>query len=177
MTRTVEIRLELLKKIGEGYSKRETVKWLKDKFGITESGAYYHFASRDKWLGQYSAFDREFAFQVKQRFNYIYREASFQYLHAKEDNAKIGYLRTMLEANRQCAEYLPKDLDVNPEVINVKWQQSIKNSLQREEKWRSWLEENCSPEERRLTEDFKRLWIRYQYATNPKLREEGESIH
>ena len=106
---TVEIRLELLKKIGQGFSERETVKHLTEKFGITESGAYYHFQTRDKWIGQYTDLSKaeELQFQVFQRYNYVYREASFQYQHCQEHNARIGYLRTMIDAVKCLKEFIP----------------------------------------------------------------------
>ena len=178
MQSTVEIRLELLKKIGEGFNKRETVKHLQETFGITEQGAYYHFRTKDKWLPQYCAFDADFSFQVKQRFNHIYREASFRYLHAEGDNARIGFLRTMIEANSKCAEYLPKDelADTN---ISVGWKansDSMKDTLEYNSKWRDWVGDNCTPEENKTITDMTRLWIRYEFDTNPELKK-GESIH
>ena len=179
LNNTVEIRLELLKKIGEGLSTRETVKHLQEKFGITASGAYYHFETRNKWLGQYCNFDADYAFQVKQRFNHIYREASFQYQHATEDNARIGYLRTMLEANSKCADYLPAGEGDGANSISVGWKtnsDSLKATLETNNKWRQWVGDNCSPEENKLITDMTRLWIRYEYDTNPELNT-GESIH
>lgn len=120
MGNTVELRLQLLKDIGEGLSTRETVKHLSEKFGITQSGAYYHFENKDKWIGQYSDLtqSKNLLFQLFHRFNYVYREASFQYLHSQNDNARIGYLRTMLDAACQLRDFLPKEKDgstVTPE--------------------------------------------------------------
>jgi hypothetical protein len=122
---TVEIRLQLLKDVGAGLSKRETIKHLSEKFHITESAGYYHFASKNKWLDSYLNFDKDALFEVKTRFNYIYREASFQYLHAQNDNARIGYLRTMLEAASKLKEFLPDD--VSPDKPNgyiLRWHKS-----------------------------------------------------
>ena len=100
----------MLTKVGEGYSKTEVVKYLQEKFGISRSGAYYHFNNRSKWLGEYSnLFQAEdLQFQVFNLFNHIYREASFQFLLSKNDNAKIGYLRTMLDANKHMPEFIPE---------------------------------------------------------------------
>ena len=177
MANTVEIRLELLKKIGEGFNKTETSKYLAEKFGLTLNGAYYHFRTKDKWLPQYCAFDSDFSFQVKQRFNHIYRESSFRYLHAENDNARIGYLRTMLEANRKCAEYLPDELaDTN---VSVGWKEnsdSLKPTLEEMNQWKQWIDDNCTPEEHQTITEMTRLWIRYEFDTNPKLKR-GESIH
>ena len=177
MQNTVEIRLELLKKIGEGFNKRETVKHIVETFGVTEQTAYYHFRTKEKWINQYCGFDADFSFQVKQRFNHIYREASFRYLHAEGDNARIGFLRTMIEANSKCAEYLPKD--ENADTNNTsKWGTSdeLNASLRNNETWRQWINANCSREDHKTVTGMTRLWIRYEYDTNPKLNNE-ESLH
>jgi hypothetical protein len=106
---TVEIRAELLKKIGEGYNRAEIIKYLSEKFGVSKADGYYHYSCINKWKDQYGAFDKDLLFNVKARYNHIYKEASFQYLHCNSDNARIGYLRTMLEAIGHLAAYLPKD--------------------------------------------------------------------
>ncbi len=117
--KTVELRLDLLKKIGEGYNKTEIVKYLTKKFSISKSGAYYHFKHIEDWIGQYCNFSdsKYLVFSIKNRFNYIYREASFHCLHAQSDNARIGYLRVMMEANKQLSEYLPKDVKMRKESM------------------------------------------------------------
>lgn len=120
---TVEIRLELLKKQGEGYSKAKTVKHLTEKFHITSSGAYYHFETLSKWSSQYLDFEnvKDFQFNILNQLNHVNREASFQYVHAQNDNAKIGYLRTRLEALSKMAEYAGLNVDkaIDPETGKV----------------------------------------------------------
>jgi len=107
MQNTVEIRLELLKSQGIGLTKRETVKRLQDRFGITEQGAYYHFQTLDKWISQYLDFKniKAFQFNILNQLNTINREASFQYMQAKDPNSKIGFMRTRLTALCKMAEY------------------------------------------------------------------------
>ena len=186
MRETVDIRLQLLRDIGAGLSKRETVKHLTEKFGITTSGAYYHFETRSKWLPQYANFDRDFAFQVKQRFNYIYREACFQYLHSQNDNAKIGYLRTMLEANSKCAEFLPEDAkDEKPDGYILTWQEpewmkKYRNIEEILKEYESVVGEVASrytldmdrltPEEKEVMDQAARIYIKYNQT-------EKETIH
>lgn len=123
MSQTVEIRLELLKKQGEGYSKAETVKHLVEKFGITRQGGYYHFETLDTWSSQYLDFENihDFQFNILNQLNTINREASFQYLTAHDDNAKIGYLRTRLTALDKLAEYagLNADKVIDPQTGKV----------------------------------------------------------
>jgi hypothetical protein len=113
---------------------------LTEKFSITKQGAYYHFNTKEEWLPQYSGFDADFAFAIRQRFNYIYREATFQYLHAQNDNAKVGYLRVMLEANSKCSDFTP-DLP----------QQNIKYELSWKEKEEPFIDfESMTVEERKI---------------------------
>jgi hypothetical protein len=174
LNNSVEIRLELLKKVGEGNTKRETVKYLVNKFGITEQTAYYHFRTRDKWLSQYCDFNKDFVFQVQQRFNHVYREASFQYLHAKEDNARIGYLRTMLEANSKLGEYVSKDAKNNIDKITLQWKErsdSIQEALRQEKQFDEWCISNLSPEERNMISQVKRFLFLFEVEN---MKDSGE---
>ena len=50
------------------------------------------------------------------------------------------------------------------------------DTLENSEKWRSWVADNCTQEERELVRSMTRLWIRYEYDTNPELNT-GEGIH
>lgn len=104
---TVEIRLQLLKDVGAGFSMHETVKHLIEKFQISRSAAYYHFKTRDRWLKDYADFSdsRNLLFQVLTQLNYVNREASYQYLQTADPNAKIGFLRVRLDALGKLAEY------------------------------------------------------------------------
>jgi len=104
---TVELRLQLLKDIGTGLSKAETVQHLQEKFNVGRSTAYYHFQTKDRWLKDYGDFSnaKELQFQILTQFQHINREASFEYLNTNDPNAKIGFLRVRLEALSKMAEY------------------------------------------------------------------------
>jgi len=149
MRNTVEIRLKLLKMQGLGFSKMETVKHLSEKFDITVSGAYYHFETIDKWIDQYLDFKniKEFQFNILNQFNQINREASFQYLHTADPNAKIGFLRTRLAAVDKLAKYAGFSPDAQVEVpdLNNKINKIIEFS--REEQVTKELLESLSKEE------------------------------
>jgi hypothetical protein len=124
--RTVELRLELLKKVGEGFSNREVVKHLVEKFGVTKNGVYYHFRTLNRWISQYSDLSntRNLQFQVFQRYNHVYRETSFQYVHCQDHNARIGYLRTMLEAIKCLREFLPTETaPAGVDEIRLRWEE------------------------------------------------------
>lgn len=123
--RTTALRLELLKKTGEGYTQAETIKHLVDKFNVTRSGAYYHFRTKKQWMKDYVdlANVQELQSQIIQRYNHIYREASFQYQHCMDHNGRVGYLRTMLEAAKCMRAFLPDgvcDTDVVTK-IELSW--------------------------------------------------------
>ena len=63
--------------------------------------------------------------------------------------------------------------------ISLGWKErsdSLKATLETDNKWKQWVEGNCSPEERQPINDMTKLWIRYEYDTNPELNK-GESIH
>ena len=95
-----------------------------EKFNITKAGAYYHFRTKKHWIKDYASFDSagNLQDQVFQRFNYVYREASFQYQHCMDHNGRIGYLRTIIEAAKCLREFLPDDVTVDkPSQIIYAW--------------------------------------------------------
>ncbi len=137
---TVEIRLELLKKIGQGFSQKETCKHLMETFGITESGARYHFRTKKRWIKDYINLGNveNLQQQLFQHFNHIYREASFHYLNCQDHNGRIGYLRTMLEAAKCMQSFLPDNVDTSVNDIrqtleNFSWDLSKMKYLKEEE--------------------------------------------
>ncbi len=137
---TVEIRLELLKHIGMGFTQAETVKHLVEKFGVTESGAYYHFRTKQRWIKDYADFNSvgDLQDQIFQRFNHVYREASFQYQHCQDHNGRIGYLRTMIEASKCMQSFLPTNVDSTVDDVkrvleNYRWDMSKMKYLKEEE--------------------------------------------
>ena len=105
-----------------GFSKRETVKHLTQKFGITEQGAYYHFQTLNSWVDQYLDFKNkaEFQFNILNQLNSINREASFQFMHTADPKAKIGFLRVRLAALSKLAEFSGFSKESNTELIDNK---------------------------------------------------------
>jgi len=55
------------------------VQHLIDNFHLSKSGAYYHFKTKPKWIGQYQ--------------------------HAKDDNNRIGYARTRIDVLCKILEF------------------------------------------------------------------------
>jgi len=98
---TRERRLELLKLEGMGFSRPEIVKELSMKYHCTERAVYYDFETRNKW----QRFDDEEAvLRILNRFEYLYRTASFNLMSAERGNIKVAWVRVMLEVNKQLAE-------------------------------------------------------------------------
>ena len=99
--------MQLLKDVGAGLSKAEIVKHLQEKFGISSSAGYYHFETKGKWLKDYIDLSnsKENQFKYFTRFEYLYREASFRYMHSQEENEKLGWWSRMFDANCKLAEY------------------------------------------------------------------------
>ena len=81
MNVTVERRLEFLNLEAEGFSLCEIVKELSKKFRKTERTLYYDASTRETWQPLYTQlFELDKArLIVINRYNYIYREASFNY--------------------------------------------------------------------------------------------------
>ena len=127
MQNVTEIRLEILKNEGQGYTKAETVKNISEKLHVSRQDVYYHYGIRDKWQGDFLDFKN--ACELKQiivsRLNHVYREGSFQYLHADNSNAKVGALRLMLDATLSFADYF-KDQTLEQLVRDV---EEIKKQL------------------------------------------------
>lgn len=103
-----------------GFSKAETVKIISEKFGCSRQGIYYHFSNRDKWQSDFINYkdSKELFNLVINRLNYVYREASFNLLHADNSNAKAGCLRLMMDSTVQLAVFggLKQDKTVLSEI-------------------------------------------------------------
>jgi len=56
------------------------------------------------------------------KLDWIYRELSFVYQHAKDDNAKIGSLKGMLFTIKEKAELTNIAVQQSPDEIKLSWQ-------------------------------------------------------
>jgi AcrR family transcriptional regulator len=102
-----------------GFSKAETVKALTEKLEVSKQAVYYHFNCRGKWQSNFIALkDSQRLLEVRMsRLNYIYREASFQYLHADNSNAKVGFLRVMLAVALEAPEISESQQGLGNKII------------------------------------------------------------
>ena len=107
MNETIERRLEFLKKEAEGFSLCEIVKELSNKYQKTERTVYYDASTRETWQPLYSQlFELDKArLIVINRYNYIYRESSFNYRQG-DSSQKPTYLKLMLEVTKNLIDLL-----------------------------------------------------------------------
>ena len=107
MNQVIERRLEFLNLEAEGFSLCEIVKELSKKFRKTERSIYYDASTRETWQPLYTQlFELDKArLIVMNRYNYIYREASFNYRQG-DSSQKPTYLKLMLEVTKNLIELL-----------------------------------------------------------------------
>ena len=107
MNEVIERRLDFLNKEAEGFSLCEIVKELSKKYQKTERTVYYDASTRETWQPLYTQlFELDKArLIVMNRFNYIYREASFNYRQG-DSSQKTTYLKLMLEVTKNLIELL-----------------------------------------------------------------------
>ena len=107
MNETIERRLDFLNKEAEGFSLCEIVKELSKKYQKTERTVYYDASTRETWQPLYTQlFELDKArLIVMNRYNYIYREASFNYRQG-DATQKPTYLKLMLDVTKNLIELL-----------------------------------------------------------------------
>jgi hypothetical protein len=107
LNEVIERRLEFLKLEAEGFSLCEIVKELSKKYQKTERTIYYDASTRETWQPLYTQlFELDKArLIVMNRYNYIYREASFNYRQG-DSSQKPTYLKLMLDVTKNLIELL-----------------------------------------------------------------------
>lgn len=127
--KALEIKTDLLKLEGEGFPQSEIVKYLSQKYQVTERNVYYHFRTRDTWqpiLLEFKDKDR-IANKITNRYEQIYRKAGFLLQQTTSDNAKAGFLRVMLDSNTHLAEVLLlPELNSRIEVLEKQAETEVK---------------------------------------------------
>lgn len=111
---TVDLKLDILKMQGQGFSTAEIVQSLTAKYGLKQGDIYYHIRSMPKWKQFFvTAMEGKEAYQNNlTRLDYIYRELSFLYQHAQTDIIKLGCLNSMAKTIIGKADLI-KNNDVN----------------------------------------------------------------
>lgn len=101
-------RLELLKMEGIGASPNDIVKELAGKYHVSERQIYYDFESRSVWqpkLLQLKDPDRIMQ-KIVNRYEFLYRKASFMFLTINHPNVQFAYMKLMFEINKEMRETL-----------------------------------------------------------------------
>lgn len=126
-----ERRLELLKMEGTGFNRNEIVKQLSEKFQCTERAVYYDFQHRTRWqpaLQQLKDNDK-ILMKIINRYEQIYRKASFKALTTENESVHLGALKVMLEANSKISEaMLIPELAARMEVLEEKAEKVLKTT-------------------------------------------------
>lgn len=123
--KVAERRWELLQLEGTGFNRNEIVKRLSEKFGVSERAIYYDFQRRRIWQPALTQVEdrKKVFYKILNRFEQIYRKASFVHLQTQNDNAKVGALKLMLDVNTRLADVLAiTKEEVKPDEIILRWQ-------------------------------------------------------
>jgi hypothetical protein len=112
---TVERRLELLRMEGLGFSRPEIVKELSVSAKVSERAIYYDFQTRAAWQPKTQQFKDvdQLYHKILNRFEQIYRKASFMFLNENNPNIKVAALKVMLEATGKTY-----DVRLYPEIMS-----------------------------------------------------------
>ena len=97
-----ERRQELLLMEGKGFNKCEIAKHLAEKYGCSPRNVYRDFELRGEWQPTLTQIhDAGTALlKCRNRYDAIYREASFLRLQTTNENAQVGFFRVMLDATK-----------------------------------------------------------------------------
>jgi len=93
-------RVEMLDAVSTGLHPSAVVAQLAGKYGVSERWLWSDWQRRAKWVPLVLGLEKyaEFADVVGQRLNAVQKAAWTIYLNASNDNARVGALRTVLEA-------------------------------------------------------------------------------
>ena len=129
---TVNLKLDIVKQLGQGCSLAEIVQSLSEKYHLSTRDIYYHYSTMDKWTQYFlTAQETKQAFLTNLiRLDYIYREFSFIYQHAHDDNARLGALKGMLFTIKEKAELTNINITKKGDNTTFTWKE---NSLEAEE--------------------------------------------
>ena len=96
----------MLKMEGNGFNQVEIVQHLSEKFQCSARTVYRDFEKREEWQPFLQHLDDHgrVLMKILNRYEQVYRHAGFLLLQASHENAKLGALKIMLEANKQLCE-------------------------------------------------------------------------
>lgn len=175
----VERRTKLLKMEGTGFDRIDIVKTLSQDFQCTERTVYRDFQTRSKWQPQLTGHsDRQQAYQsILNRFEQIYKKASFTYINSKNESVIIAALRVMLDALSRIKELTGvanETGDGGKQRMVIMWKpdKSLEDSMKASTAFAEWTQENINAAEQETLRQARRIFVRYELET--KIKEETE---
>lgn len=146
-------RTKLLKMEGEGFDRPDIVKQLSKEFQVSERTIARDFQKRSEWQPQITGYsERKKAYYcILNRFDQIYKKASFIFLHGDNDNSKIGALKVMLDSLSRIKELANISNKNSEHETN-----SLTEEQHKEQQFIEWIEKNCTSEEK---ERYKQMLI------------------
>ena len=120
---TVNLKLDMIKQVGQGFSLVEIVQSLHEKYKRSKRTIYYHYSTLDAWT--------QYFLTVKQskhayltaliRLDYIYREFSFIHQTSKDNCSKLGALKGMLFTLKEKADLTGISIKRKGDETEVSW--------------------------------------------------------
>lgn len=179
----VERRTRILKLEGDGFPRPYIVKTLSKEYQCCTRTIQRDIQIRDKWQPKLSQLsDKTQAFySVLNRYEQIYRKASFTYLQSKNESVTIAALRVMLDALTKIGELTNITEEEDIEITEISQTLKRKEERLRAEAWSIWWSKTDLTEEEREGHRIAiRLLTRFEdaYNKNPELyRKKEEKLH
>jgi len=98
--RILRRRAEMLDAVCTGLHPSAVISQLAEKYGVSEKALWSDWLRRDKWVPFLLELEKfsDFSGMVVERLNGVQKAAWSIYLKASNDSARVGALRTVLEA-------------------------------------------------------------------------------
>jgi len=98
--RILKRRAEMLDAVCTGLHPSAVISQLAEKYGVSEKALWSDWLRREKWVPFLLELERfgDFSGMVVERLNGVQKAAWSIYLKASNDSARVGALRTVLEA-------------------------------------------------------------------------------
>jgi len=93
-------RAEMLDAVSTGLHPSAVVSQLAEKYGVSERALWSDWQRREKWVPLLLSLEKyaEFTDVIEQKLGVVQKAAWSIYLKASNDSARVGALRTILEA-------------------------------------------------------------------------------
>jgi len=93
-------RVEMLDAVSTGLHPSAVITQLSEKYEVTERALWSDWLRREKWVPILLNLEKyaEFAEMMEQKLNAVQKAAWSIYLHASDDSARVGALKTVLES-------------------------------------------------------------------------------